>query len=73
MRPAGTRKNQWYKNGSWSESELFYMVNHVATLTGVYGSFEMAVEETSRRISRKPSDIKRRYKDECNKSCYRAG
>jgi hypothetical protein len=66
-------KREWFKNGSWSESELFYMVNHVATLTGVYGSFEKAVEETSRRISRKADDIKRVYKREQNKKCHRAG
>jgi hypothetical protein len=72
MRLPGT-KSEYFKSGSWSESELFYMINHVATLTGVYGSLEKAVDEMSRRLGRKKDDIVRAYKREQNKKCHRAG
>jgi hypothetical protein len=72
MKPAGS-KTEWFKTAPWTDNEVFYMVNHVATLTGVYGSFEKAVEETSRRISRKPEHIRRMYKRKQNFSCYRPG
>jgi hypothetical protein len=72
MRPPGT-KSEYFKSGSWSESELFYMINHVATLTGVYGSFKKAVEEMSRRLGRKNDDIVKTFKREQSKNRHRAG
>jgi hypothetical protein len=66
-------EKEWFKTAPWTKNEIFYMVNHVATLTGVYGSFQKAVEVTSFRINRKPEHIIKMYERKQNVSCYRPG